>query len=171
MLSLTARRERSFLRRAESVKSSNVLVVLGVMLGTAAVFSYPHIHAWLIDDGKVVVPAGRLATAWATIPKRPGDAMMEKMRVFDKLSLTGAGANFESAASDKDIFDFYTAQLRSLGWTLQPQVASRREIQFCKNGVGAIIHIDEDQRKTYYFGLVSENQRRSLNYCPASKVQ
>lgn len=145
-----------------------LLTVVTPLLAIAAVVAYPQVRAWLIDDEKVVVSGGRLATIWETIRKRPGDTVVDKVRVFDKLSLAGAGANFESKGSDEDIFDFYTTQLRSLGWTLQPKAATRREIQFCKDGVGAIVQIDEAQQKTYYFGLVSENQRRSLNYCSAS---
>ncbi|MDF3983955.1 hypothetical protein [Luteibacter sahnii] len=147
------------------MNSKKALGFLGIVAVLLAIAAYPSVHAWLIDDTKIVVPGGRLAAQWSAIPKRPGDNMVGTLSVFDKLSLAGAGANFESSATDEEIFSFYTAQLRALGWLLQPKISGRREIQFCKDGIGAIVQIDENPGKTYYFGLESGNQKRSLNYC------
>jgi hypothetical protein len=147
------------------VNSKKALGFLGVAAVLLAIAAYPSVHAWLIDDTKIVVPGGRLAAEWSAIPKRPGDKMVESPKVFDKLSLAGAGANFDSSATDEEIFEFYTSELRTLGWSPQPKISGRREIQFCKDGVGAIVQIEENPGKTYYFGLESGNQKRSLNYC------
>jgi hypothetical protein len=96
----------------EKSKNAWLLAALGVLM---AVVAYAHVHGWLIDDTKGVVPGGRLASEWSAIPKRPGDSMVESPRIFDKLSLAGAGASFDSSATDEEIFAFYTAELRTLG--------------------------------------------------------
>jgi hypothetical protein len=149
------------------MKPGTIALVSGISLIVCAVIAYPRIHAWLTDDDKVVVPGGRLAAEWRIIPKKPGDSQVDAERVFDKGSSAGAGANFRTDGSDDEVFRYFEAELGSQGWVAQPSSPSRHELQFCKQGTGAIVQINTGDPKTYYFGLVSENQRRSLNYCPA----
>jgi hypothetical protein len=148
------------------VKSRRFTVVVAVILVVAGVIAYPHVHAWLTDDAKVIRPGGLLATDYRALPKRPGDRMLGEVKVFDKWSIAGATANFSSTSSDSDIFDYYSDMLRSRGWEMLPRNPSRREIRFCKGGISAIVQIEDNGQKIYYFGIVSQSQKQAWDYCP-----
>lgn len=148
------------------MKAGRFPAVVAVIVVVAVVVAYPHIHTWLTDDAKVIRPSGFLATDYRTLPKRPGDRMLGEMKVFDKWSIAGATANFSSTSSDSNIFDYYSDMLRSRGWEMLPRNPSRREIRFCKDGISAIVQIEDKGQKIYYFGIVSQGQKQAWDYCP-----